>query len=209
MKLILARHGNTFGFHDKVTWVGSTNDLPLVEEGLAQAQRFGDALAKEEGKIAAIYHAPLLRTKKFAEIIASKLEGEVPLISDERLTELDYGQWSGRTDQEIEQKFGEDCLSGWIDKSIWPENCDWVGSPAQVEEQVKSFADELLKTYPGDSTVCAVSSNGRLRYFLKLVDREFEKRVADKSFKVATGRKCVVEFDINNIPSVSAWNEKV
>lgn len=207
MKLILARHGNTFGPEDKVTWVGSANDLPLVTEGLAQAERFGDAL-KAEGKIAAIYHAPLLRTKKFAEIIAEKLNADTPLISDERLTELDYGQWSGKSDAEIEELFGKECLSGWIDKSAWPENCGWAGSPDDIETQVRSFVDEIHSKYPADSTVVAVSSNGRLRYFLKLVDSEFEKRVAEKAFKVATGRKCVLEFTRDKA-AVTAWNEKV
>jgi broad specificity phosphatase PhoE len=212
MKLILARHGNTFGPQDKVTWVGSTNDLPLVEEGLAQAERFGDAL-KNEGAIAAIYCAPLLRTKQFAEIITNRLrlagsKMPVPFIVDERLTELDYGKWSGRSDAEIEEQFGKDCLTEWIDKSIWPEKCGWAGSPEFVETQVRSFVEELLSTYPEDCTVIAVSSNGRLRYFLKLVGFEFEKRVAEKSFKVATGRKCVIDFSQGKA-TVSAWNEKV
>jgi broad specificity phosphatase PhoE len=208
MKLILARHGNTFGPQDKVTWVGSTNDLPLVAEGLAQAERFGNALNKNEGKIAAIYCAPLLRTKRFAEIIAEKSRKVVPFIVDERLTELDYGRWSGRSDAEIEEIFGKDCLSDWIDRSVWPEHCGWAGNPKFIEEQVRSFVEEILAKYPADSTVVAVSSNGRLRYFLKLVGFEFERRVAEKSFKVATGRMCVINFD-HDKASVSAWNEKV
>jgi probable phosphoglycerate mutase len=208
MKLILARHGNTFGPQDKVTWVGSTNDLPLVTEGLAQAERFGEALEKSEGEIAAIYCAPLLRTKQFAEILASKLKAVVPFIVDERLTELDYGQWSGRSDVEIKEIFGTDCLSDWVERSIWPENCGWAGSAKLIEEQVRSFVEELLAKYPADSTVVAVSSNGRLRYFLKLVDLEFERRVTEKAFKVATGRMCVINFN-HDKSSVDAWNEKV
>ncbi len=207
MKLILARHGNTFGPQDKVTWVGSTNDLPLVAEGLAQAERFGEAL-KNEGKISAIYCAPLQRTKKFAEIISAKLDSNIPLLVDERLTELDYGHWSGRSDAEIEELFGKDCLSGWIDKSIWPENCGWAESVSLIEIQVRSFVDDILAKYPADSSILAVSSNGRLRYFLKLVNSEFERRVAEKSFKVATGRKCVIDFSQGKA-TVSAWNEKV
>ncbi|CAM6001761.1 unnamed protein product [Sphagnum balticum] len=208
MKLILARHGNTFGAQDKVTWVGSKNDLPLVAEGLAQAERFGDALKHNEEKIAAIYYAPLLRTKTFAEIIAKKLNSDIPLIEDERLTELDYGQWSGRSDSEIEEIFGKECLLGWIDKSIWPQNCGWAESATIIEEQVRSFVEELLANYPDQRTVVAVSSNGRLRYFLKLISSEFERRVTEKSFKVATGRMCVLNFEQGK-SSVSAWNEKV
>jgi len=208
MKLILARHGNTFGPQDKVTWVGSSNDLPLVAEGLAQAERFGEALKKNEREIAAIYCAPLLRTKRFAEIIASKLRAVMPFIVDERLTELDYGQWSGRSDAEIEEMFGNECLTDWIERSVWPENCGWGRSAKFIEGQVRSFVEELLAKYPEDSTVVAVSSNGRLRYFLKLIGFEFERRVNEKAFKVATGRMCVINFE-HGKSSVSAWNEKV
>ena len=63
MKLILARHGNTFGPQDKVTWVGSTNDLPLVEEGLAQAQRFGAAPFKRRQNRGHILRTTLAHTK--------------------------------------------------------------------------------------------------------------------------------------------------
>ena len=47
MKLYLIRHGNTFAPGDKVTWVGSQNDLPLVESGIQQAQTLSSALQKQ------------------------------------------------------------------------------------------------------------------------------------------------------------------
>lgn len=117
MKLILARHGNTFSANDKVCWVGSQNDLPLVESGVAQAQRAADSLRHVD--LAGIYCAPLKRTKKFAEIIESTNERNAPSpVEDGRLTELDYGRWSGLSDAEIVDKFGEKTLRAWVDKSI-------------------------------------------------------------------------------------------
>src|SRR5258706_236449 len=46
IKLLIARHGNTFGPGDIVTRVGTT-DLPLVESGLQQGRNLGTYLQKE------------------------------------------------------------------------------------------------------------------------------------------------------------------
>ncbi|CAN5411419.1 hypothetical protein BH11CYA1_BH11CYA1_36850 [soil metagenome] len=203
MKLILARHGNTFGPDDKVTWVGSSNDLPLVQSGLAQAERAAAAL--EGTNLAAIYCAPLLRTKKFAEIVAAKQQAKNSTIIENRLTELDYGDWSGHSDDEIAAKFG-DSLSNWMNKSAWPSECHWASSEAEVTKEVLSLVAELAEKHK-DETVLLVSSNGRLRYFLKLIAGEFERRVADKQFKMGTGRISVIEGQADNY-AVLCWNQE-
>ena len=48
MRLILARHGNTFGPGDTPVWVGAREDLPLTDKGRVQSIQFGLAL-KEAG----------------------------------------------------------------------------------------------------------------------------------------------------------------
>ncbi len=205
MKLILARHGNTFAATDKVCWVGSQNDLPLVDSGVAQATRAAQAL--KDIPLAAIYFAPLLRTKSFAEIIAEAATQKPPVIEDRRLTELDYGQWSGLSDDEIKAKFGEKTLSDWVDSSIWPENCGWSSNQSTVVGEIEAFVKELKERYSNDANVLVVSSNGRLRYFLKLVKSEFEKRVQEHSFKVATGRVCLLDIG-DGSSSLQLWNEQ-
>jgi len=50
-----------------------------------------------------------------------------------------------------------------------------------------------------------VSSNGRLRYFLKLIAGEFERRVASKQFKMGTGKVSVLNGHTNY--SLLGWNE--
>lgn len=204
MRLILARHGNTFSKGDKVFWVGAKNDLPLVAEGCAQAKRLANVLSEKMGVVAA-YYAPLARTRQFTEIAVEKISPQPRLLVERRLIELDYGSWSGLTDEEVKGMFGAECLSAWNDRSIWPQDCGWSQSPEIIEEQINDWLAEIKHTYPADSTILAVTSNGRLRYFLKLVQGEFERRVAEKTFKVGTGKICLLQVAPDAI-SVQLWN---
>lgn len=205
MKLILSRHGNTFSQTDTVYWVGSRNDLPLTDAGCRQAEDLGEAL-KDAPALSAIYFAPLKRTREFAEIAARVAGSNSPLIADERLTELDYGEWSGLTDEQVKAKFGEDCFSAWTLNCIWPPDCGWSGTPELIEKEIRDFAEHLRITYPEEATVLAVTSNGRLRYFLKLVEEEFERRIESGSLKVGTGKICVLNLQERK-SGLELWNE--
>ena len=44
MKVVLARHGNTFGPGDTPVWVGAREDYPLVEKGREQSTAIGTYL---------------------------------------------------------------------------------------------------------------------------------------------------------------------
>jgi probable phosphoglycerate mutase len=204
MRIILSRHGNTFGPSDKVVWVGKRNDLPLTTEGLMQAEQLGRAL--KSIKLEAAYFAPLQRTKKFAETVLHTAQQSPPMIEDARLTELDYGDWSGLSDQEIAEKFGSDCLKNWGNQAIWPTDCGWTSTEEQVTQEVQSFVQDARTKHQSSSNILVVSSNGRLRYFLKLIPGEFEKRVAQKTLKVGTGKSGVIVFNEDRA-RLPLWNE--
>jgi broad specificity phosphatase PhoE len=194
MKLLLARHGNTFSPDMTPVFVGARDDMPLVDEGKRQAERFAEFLKANKTQIKAVYCGPLKRTREFAEIVVSTLKLAITPVIDQRLNELDYGDWSGRTNEEVVAKFGENALKGWNDSSIWPTGCGWGASPTEIADEVSSFVDDLLTNYGVEDTVLAVSSNGRLRYFLKLAPGLFEQRAERKSLKVAPGNACQLEF---------------
>jgi len=107
-----------------------------------------------------------------------------------RLDEIDYGDWSGLTNSEVENEFGPEEQVLWTERSIWPKKAGWTGSEKQVIQDCASFANELAGKYDDDQAVLAVSSNGRLRYFLKLIEGELEKRIESAEFKVRTGGIC-------------------
>lgn len=206
MKLLLARHGNTFSPDMTPVFVGARDDMPLVEEGLRQAERFAQLLRLRSTNIDAVYCGPLKRTRQFAEIVISSLQLPSPPVIDERLNELDYGEWSGKTNDEVIARFGEDVLAGWNDNSIWPHHCGWQSSPEEIAQQAATFVKDLNKKYSNGQTVLLVSSNGRLRYFLKMVPAVFDQKAADKSLKVAPGNFCQMDFTEGKA-SLDFWNE--
>lgn len=204
MELVLVRHGNTFDKDDKVVWVGAGEDLPLTAEGRRQAAEAA-ARMKAAGVVASVaYCGPLRRTREAAEILRHDGAVSADAIVDGRLLEIDYGGWSGLTDEEVAARFGRDELDGWVKESRWPASGVWRTTEAEVVESVRSFASDLESRHGEDDTVVVVSSNGVLRYFLTLVDGAFARTAAGGGVKVKTGNVCRLRLGRN--PLVSCWN---
>lgn len=189
--LILSRHGNTFGPHDSVVWVGAKNDLPLVDSGIKQAEELAGAFLSSGIAPDAIYCGPLSRTKEYAKIVGLAVNPAAPLLIDERLNELDYGDWSGLKDLEIAVKFGGEVLQNWNHYGIWPDKAKWGSSEKEVFSEVASFAHDVAEAHVR-KIVLAVTSNGRLRFFLKLFPNVFADYSKRNMLKVGTGKICIL-----------------
>ncbi|MCC7206739.1 MAG: histidine phosphatase family protein [Anaerolineae bacterium] len=85
MRLILARHGQSFVNVDPATYAGQ--DAPLTPLGEQQAERLGRWLKEFEPDIEAITCSPLRRAQQTAEIVNAHLQ--LPLSVDERLAEIE------------------------------------------------------------------------------------------------------------------------
>ncbi|MER9559175.1 histidine phosphatase family protein [Mesorhizobium sp. M0323] len=205
MKLILSRHGNTFDPGDKVVWVGRRTDLPLTGEGGRQAQRLGNTLCQSDIRLGGLYCGPLRRTRQHAEIVAECIGGTPLPIVDSRLAEIDYGAWEGLSSQEIIAQFGREELETWERYSAWPRSPGWSPSEATLAHGVTTFVEHLARTQGEDSAALAVTSNGVLRYFLRLADDTLKVKMGGRSGKVATGNICILEVRKGNC-QVHAWN---
>ena len=184
--ILMARHGNTFGPGDTPVWVGAREDLPLVESGEAQARALGEALRDAPLKPARILSGPLKRTRRAAEIIAELTGFDASIEIDERLKEIDYGNWGGKSDDQIIAEFGEAALSVWRDQHRRPPRADW--SPP--EDVLKADAAAVLAdAAKGDAPALILTSNGVLRY----MHAALEGPASDA--KVKTGRLCAARFD--------------
>lgn len=206
MIFLLGRHGNTFKSGDPVVWAGATNDLPLVESGILQAKSLAKALFQQEIKPAGVYCSALQRTYHYAQIICSDLKLNLKPQVDPRLHELDYGGWTGLTHEQVVSQFGSDTLNLWEEKSLWPSNANWQGSPAAVITEVKNLVSDLISKHNPNDTLLLISSNGRLRYFLSLVEREFDNRIREQTFKIKTGHLGKLIYEKNHF-NLSYWNK--
>jgi broad specificity phosphatase PhoE len=202
--LLLARHGNTFAPGQKVVWVGARNDLPLVESGLMQAKNLATAMKELAIKPETIYAATLKRTVVYAEIIHDQLNLVKDVILDKRLDELDYGGWSSLTSEEIKAQYGEEELKDWNDHGVWPQT--FTGSEIIVEEQVKNFIEQVVEIEPNNKLSLAVTSNGRLKYFLKILPDIYNDYIEKSKWKVSTGNICLFGYE-NGIWKLLLWNE--
>lgn len=139
--IVFARHGQTAPNRDGL--VLGRADPELTDEGQRQADLLAAALAGEG--VTAILTSPLLRARQTAEPMGAACG--VPVVVDERLIEIDWGAWEGRSTGTLKQSD----VDRWkADKGSAPEG----ESLESLTERVVSFCREYLD---GDSLVVAVS----------------------------------------------------
>lgn len=96
MTVILLRHGRSTA-NTAATLAGRTPGVSLDETGFAQAQALVDRLGALP--VAAIVSSPLQRCQQTVAGLATALGLEPQF--DERLIEVDYGEWTGRAISEL------------------------------------------------------------------------------------------------------------
>jgi probable phosphoglycerate mutase len=88
--IVFARHGQTVANRDGL--IQGRIDAPLTELGVGQARRLAEALSSVEPAL--LVTSPLRRAAQTAEEIGRRCSVDVK--TDDRLLELDYGEWDGR-----------------------------------------------------------------------------------------------------------------
>ena len=197
-RVLLARHGNTFGPGDTPVWVGAKEDLLLVESGEAQATSLGVAL-REAGLVPArIISGPLKRTRRAAEIVSglTRFAGEIEI--DDRLKEIDYGSWGGKSNDQIAAEYGQDMLDTWDKHHTRPDGVDWKPDDDTLKANALAAMADAART---DGIALIVTSNGVLRYMHAALDGE------DGNAKVKTGHVCAADID-GETGRRLFWNEK-
>jgi broad specificity phosphatase PhoE len=113
-RIILVRHGQTAW--NRIERFRGRVDVPLNQTGIAQAEATARRLARQP-KPAAVYSSPLSR----AAVTAAKIAEPHGLTvqTHDGLIDIDYGQWQGRTPQQVAER--------------WPEELDhWYNAPQTV-----------------------------------------------------------------------------
>ncbi len=165
MIIYSTRHGQTdYNFSDRILGV---TDIPLNDTGIRQAQELAERIKSDGGLgIELIIASPMQRALTTAGIVS--LHNDIPMITDSRLKEWDYGRYEGlhRTAEGFAENKREFAVSmGESGESL-----------LRLSHRVYSVLDEIKKKYKG-SNVLLVSHGGICRvietYFSNMTTAEF------------------------------------
>lgn len=152
--IYLIRHGET-EFNSKGVYYGWT-DCELNEKGIAQGKHLNIELSRI--KFDAVISSTLKRAIETAVIISGFAMDSI--IADERLKELNFGEWEGRHFDDI-QRNNNDQWDTWT--------MDWKGAKPpsgesflEMYKRIEESLNEILEKYK-DKTILIVSHQGCLR----------------------------------------------
>ncbi len=158
-RLLLIRHGRT-SWNAEGRYQGQT-DTSLSELGREQAQRLADRLCSED--IDALYASDLQRAWETAERIAAG--HHLAIRPEPRLREINFGEWEGKTHEQIERSDSES-LTRWFDDPVHrsPPGGETL---KEVRDRVRAAYDDVMEHHR-EETVAIVAHGGTLRVLLCL-----------------------------------------
>src|SRR4051794_21689265 len=95
--VLLVRHGQTDAIGRYLA--GTAEGTPLNATGQAQARRLAERLGHL--RLSAVFSSPLLRSRDTAAPVADARGVPVQIV--EQLTEVGFGEWTGRSFQSLEE----------------------------------------------------------------------------------------------------------
>lgn len=155
--IILLRHGET-AYNAKGNRYCGRTDIELAPSGEVQAQAM--ALHLRNISISQVYSSPLKRARQTAQLASGRLS----VITDERLTEVDFGNWEGKTREEFIAE----------NRELWK---NWMNDPGkakaggtgetglEVVARADSFFNNVARQHAGE-TILVVGHNGLNRLYI-------------------------------------------
>jgi broad specificity phosphatase PhoE len=150
--LFVARHGQT-DWNLEHRWQGHA-DPPLNETGRKQAAELGEALV--DTSVETVFSSDLRRAAETAEIAGARLG--IPVELDTRLREVDVGEWSGLTSDEVEERYPEGYRRRRAGLTGWVEGEELAAMGARVVAALLEIADR-----DPDGRVLVVTHGGPIR----------------------------------------------
>lgn len=151
-----AAHDNVGGF-----LAGRTPGILLGKDGLAQAQRLGQRMAREQ--FDALYASPRERTQQTAQAVAAA-RGNMAVQTADALDEVDFGSWAGATFDELNKQ---------ADWRQWNEHRSLSATPAgetmlDVQHRAMTFIRKATESY-SDTRLALVSHADVIRAIIGYV----------------------------------------
>lgn len=181
--IALLRHGETQG---GAGFRGSTDDL-LTARGRKQMEAAAGALPWDR-----IVTSPLKRCTEFAEPLAARLK--LPMEIDERLREMHFGDWEGRSAAELLESAGNALTRFWHDPASYtPPGAE---SLRDFQARVLAAWDELRRSVNG-GRVLVVGHGGPMRTILCAVLGHPLERMLELELEIGHGALCWVRLHSN------------
>jgi len=176
MRLFAARHGQTqWNAENKIC---GTTDLPLTEEGWAQARALAEKTVDLELDL--IICSPMLRAKQTASAVAEKLN--IPVLEDPRLVEQNYGIYEG-----MDRK-----TPGFLEnKRHFAVRYPGGESMMDVAHRIYGLLEEVKRDH-AEKNVLLVCHGGVLR----LVRSYFEPMTNEEYFHYSPGNADIREYEL-------------
>ena len=155
--LILARHSITEASAAGRN-LGQRTDPPLAAAGADLAVRLGVALRAELAELPSdelrVLSSPAVRCRQTASAVASRVGMTGDVEADDRLLELDYGDWDGLTADECRARDPE-LRAAW-EADPFVNRCPSGESGADVLRRAAAVLDPLDGWLAGDRARCAI-----------------------------------------------------
>jgi broad specificity phosphatase PhoE len=152
-RLLLASHGET-DWNRTHRWQGFTGP-PLNDLGRRQADELAGRLEADE--IAAIYSSDTVRALETAQVVGARLG--LGLVQDQRLREVNFGEWEGLTRQEINERYAG-AFNEWDECRL--DTPPGGESDARMAERVVEALLDIAARHD-EQTVLVVTSGGPIR----------------------------------------------
>lgn len=146
--LLLVRHGESEANRSGI-FAGQT-DVELLHKGIEQAQKTAQYIA-EHYIVSTVYASDLKRAYKTGKVIADLLQ--VDLVSNEKLREINAGEWQGKMFDELVTNYQED-YACWL-SDIGNCTCSGGESVKQLGMRVAEALTHIAEDNIGKTVVIA------------------------------------------------------
>ena len=159
-RLFIARHGRT-AWNSQKRYQGQ-QDIPLDDVGRRQADALAHRLSREP--VTAVYSSDLERAMQTAQAIAEAHQIEARPVAG--LRELDFGEFEGKTSEELERDLPAELESWRLDSmTMRPPGGETM---LELDARVKSWFSATIGEHENE-TIAIVAHGGPVRRLIALL----------------------------------------
>ena len=164
----LVRHGET-NYNANGLLQGSSIDAELNATGRSQAEKLSRAMA-DISPDAILYSSPLIRALETGIISTGRTMDEFLL--DDRLKEVTFGKWDGKSREELSKRMKEL-------KASTPHDLtgDGVEKPEQTQKRAKDFLEDMTKATKTNGKPVIIFAHGAF-------NRQFVNHLKSRNAKI-------------------------